>query len=79
MLLKKSWCKNKKRKQTVLIVSKGEFCVSCGEPIPEGRLLCPICEGTLKNRCSICDRLIAPGLEICPYCEQKLIDSHDKS
>lgn len=79
MLLKKIWCKNKKRKKAFLTVSSGEYCVSCGEPIPEGRLLCPICEGTLKNRCSICDRLIAPGYEICPYCEQKLLVPHDES
>ena len=78
MFFKKSWCKNKERKQEFLVVSGAEFCVSCGEPIPEGRLLCPICEGTLKNRCSICDRLIPPGSELCAYCEQKLLDSDHK-
>lgn len=26
-----------------------DYCTSCGEPIPEGRMICPLCESITKN------------------------------
>lgn len=32
-----------------------ERCILCGEEIPEGRQVCPICEHELKTRVYYCD------------------------
>lgn len=30
--------------------TKPETCVCCGDTIPEGRMVCPVCEGKYNNR-----------------------------
>ena len=31
------------------MISHAEYCVCCGEVIPEGRMVCPVCESMIKG------------------------------
>ena len=41
------------------IVISENRCVACGEPIPEGRMICPACEATVTDNLNP-ERLVAP-------------------
>ena len=52
-------------------------CIFCGRDIPEGLMVCPICEQSLiSGRCSICD-CSTDELPICKRCQHKLLIPYD--
>ena len=48
-------------------------CIACGREIPEGQLVCMVCEvGTSAKHCMICDRPISEWESICSNCKDVL-------
>lgn len=69
-----------KRREAFTRMQGADFCVFCGDIVPEGIMICPRCESELeKPRCSICDRILEDGQIICPFCEEKLLKSSAQS
>ena len=54
-------------------------CISCGAVIPEGMLVCMICEkGASIFRCIICDMPLESDRSICPRCNAIFLQSKKK-
>ena len=80
----------KKRKGTVKISEQTESkdiyyatgvntCVCCGAIIPEGTLVCMMCEKELTvPRCTICNKPLANEVFICSSCRDILLNPKEK-
>lgn len=80
----------KKRKRTSKISEQTESkeiyyatgvntCVCCGAIIPEGRLICTICEKELTvPRCMICNKPLANENSICSSCRDIILNPREK-
>ena len=46
-------------------------CPECERRVEPDYMLCPWCNATLRNRCSVCGNLLNLRWEVCPYCGEK--------
>lgn len=49
-------------------------CISCGEIIPEGALVCIKCEmGWTEFRCAVCGKTVVNGRSLCSDCMEVIL------
>ena len=63
-------------KQPTFVFQGADSCVACGAAVPEGIMVCPICEGKMtKKHCQICGQELAENSDICSECADAILNN----
>ena len=63
----------------VYVATSTNTCISCGREIPEGMLVCMMCDKGLScPRCVCCDAPLHNGQSVCAKCSEILLGRKQK-
>ena len=70
---------NQKKSTEHYYAADANCCVCCGAIIPEGALVCAMCEkGANVRRCIICDKALACEDSVCSSCKNVVLPPRKK-